>query len=135
MTTKEPWYKHAVFYEIFVRAFNDSNGDGIGDLQGLVDKLDYLQKLGVTALWLLPITNSPLRDDGYDVSDHYHLYSGYGQMEDFHLFVSEAHRRDLKVVVELIPNHTSNQHAWFQASRDPNHPEHARYRDWYVWAG
>ncbi len=129
----ESWYKHAIFYEIYVRAFYDSNNDGIGDLCGLTEKLDYLQKLGVNALWLLPITNSPLRDDGYDVSDHYHLYPGYGDMQDFHLFVEEAHKRDMKVVVELIPNHTSDQHYWFQASRDPNHPEHARYRDWYVW--
>jgi maltose alpha-D-glucosyltransferase / alpha-amylase len=131
--SKELWYKQAVLYEIYVRAFSDSNGDGIGDIRGLIGKLDYLQQLGVTALWLLPITNSPLRDDGYDVSDYYQLYPGYGNLDDFHLFVEEAHKRDMKVVVELIPNHTSDQNLWFQASRDPQHPEHARYRDWYVW--
>lgn len=131
--SQEPWYKQAIFYEIYVRAFADSNDDGIGDLRGMTGKLDYLQKLGVTALWMLPITNSPLRDDGYDVSDHFNIYPGYGNMDDFRALVEEAHRRGLKIVVELIPNHTSNQHSWFQASRDPNHPEHTRYRDWYVW--
>jgi maltose alpha-D-glucosyltransferase / alpha-amylase len=128
------WYQDAVFYELYVRAFYDSNGDGIGDLPGVTAKLDYLQALGIDAVWLLPITDSPLRDDGYDVSDHYHLYPPYGSIDDFRTLVAEAHRRGLKIVVELIPNHTSDQHAWFQASRDPAHPEHARYRDYYVWS-
>lgn len=128
------WFKDAVFYEIFVRSFADSNGDGIGDLAGLTSRLDYLRGLGVDALWLLPITPSPLRDDGYDVSDHYHIHPDYGTLDDFHTLVTEAHRRGLRVIVELIPNHTSDQHPWFQASRDPSHPEHRRYRDWYVWS-
>ncbi len=134
MTTNPLWYKDAVFYELFVRAFADSNGDGIGDLAGLTAKLDYLQWLGVDVVWLLPICRSPLRDDGYDVSDYTAIHPDYGSIEDFRALVAEAHRRCLKVVVELIPNHTSDQNAWFQASRDPNHPEHARYRDWYVWS-
>jgi maltose alpha-D-glucosyltransferase/alpha-amylase len=128
------WYQNAVFYEVFVRAFADSNGDGIGDLPGLMSKLDYLQDLGVDTLWLLPITPSPLRDDGYDVSDHFNIHPDYGTLDDFRRLVSEAHRRDLRIVVELVPNHTSDQHPWFQASRDPQHPEHAKYRDWYVWS-
>lgn len=128
------WYKDAVFYELYVRAFSDSNNDGIGDLAGVTTRLDYLQELGVNTIWLLPITNSPLRDDGYDVSDHYNLYPPYGSLEDFHALVHEAHRRQLRIMVELVPNHTSDQHAWFQASRDPNHPEHARYSDYYVWS-
>jgi maltose alpha-D-glucosyltransferase/alpha-amylase len=128
------WYKSAIFYEVFVRAFADSNGDGIGDLPGLVSRLDYLQDLGVDVLWLLPITPSPLRDHGYDVSDYFGIHPDYGTLQDFRTLVTEAHRRGLRIVVELIPNHTSDQHPWFQASRDPLHPEHARYRDWYVWS-
>jgi maltose alpha-D-glucosyltransferase / alpha-amylase len=128
------WYKNAVFYEVSVRAFYDSNGDGQGDLRGVTQKLDYLQKLGVTTIWLLPITNSPLRDDGYDVSDHYNLYPPYGEMADFRLLVDEAHRRGLRIMVELVPNHTSDQHPWFQASSNPEHPEHERYREYYVWS-
>ena len=129
-----PWYKNAVFYEVFVRAFADSNGDGIGDLPGLTSRLDYLQDLGADALWLLPIAPSPLRDHGYDVSDYVGVRPDYGTLEDFHALVTKAHQRGLRIVVELIPNHTSDQHPWFQASRDPHHPEHARYRDWYVWS-
>ncbi len=134
MTNSATWYQTAVFYEVFVRAFADSNGDGIGDLPGLMSKLDYLQDLGVDTLWLLPITPSPLRDDGYDVSGHFSVHPDYGTLDDFRRLVSEAHRRDLRIVVELVPNHTSDQHPWFQASRDPQHPEHAKYRDWYVWS-
>jgi maltose alpha-D-glucosyltransferase/alpha-amylase len=128
------WYQDAVFYEVFVRAFADSDGDGIGDLPGLMSRLDYLQELGVDTVWLLPITPSPLRDDGYDVSDHFNVHPDYGTLADFRQLVTEAQRRGLRVVVELIPNHTSDQHPWFQASRDPQQPDHARYRDWYVWS-
>jgi maltose alpha-D-glucosyltransferase/alpha-amylase len=128
------WYRAAVFYEVFVRAFSDSNGDGIGDLPGLMSRLDYVQALGVDTVWLLPITPSPLRDDGYDVSDHFNVHPDYGTLQDFRHLVAEAHRRGLRIVVELIPNHTSDQHPWFQASRDPAHPDHARYSDWYVWS-
>jgi maltose alpha-D-glucosyltransferase / alpha-amylase len=128
------WYQDAVLYEVFVRAFADSNGDGIGDLPGLLSRLDYLQDLGIDTIWLLPITPSPLRDHGYDVSDHFKIHPDYGTLADFHQLVLEAHRRGLRVVVELIPNHTSDQHPWFQASRNPQHPEHATYRDWYVWS-
>ena len=128
------WYKDAVFYEVFVRAFADGNGDGIGDLPGLTSRLDYLQDLGVDCLWLLPIYPSPLRDDGYDVSDYYHIHPDYGTVDDLQTLVHEAHHRGLRVIMDLIPNHTSDQHPWFQASRDPSHPEHAKYHDWYVWS-
>ncbi|RLC86519.1 MAG: maltose alpha-D-glucosyltransferase [Chloroflexi bacterium] len=127
------WYKDAIFYEVCVRAFADSNGDGTGDLPGLTSKLEYLQELGVDAIWMLPIFPSPLRDDGYDVSDYFSIHPDYGTLDDFRALVAEAHRRGLRILVELIPNHTSDQHPWFQASRDPEHPEHAKYRDWYVW--
>ena len=133
--TRDPlWYRDAIFYEVFVRAYADSNGDGIGDLAGLTGKLDYLQWLGVDAIWMLPIFPSPLRDDGYDVADFFAVHPDYGSLDDVRTLIAEAHRRGLRIVVELIPNHTSDQHPWFQASRDPHHPEHATYRDWYVWS-
>lgn len=128
------WYKDAIFYEVFVRAFADSNGDGIGDLAGLTSRLDYLQALGVNTLWLLPICPSPLRDHGYDVADYVNIHPDYGTLADFKVLLAEAHRRGLRLLVELVVNHTSDQHPWFQASRDPQHPEHAQYRDWYVWS-
>jgi len=128
------WYRDAVFYEVFVRAFADSNGDGIGDLPGLTSKLDYLRWLGVDAIWMLPICPSPLRDDGYDVSDYFDVHPDYGALADVRRLIEEAHQRGLRIIVELIPNHTSDQNAWFQASRDPSHPQHERYRDWYVWS-
>ena len=119
MNTDPLWYKDAVFYEVFVRAFADSNGDGIGDLAGLTAKLDYLQWLGVDAVWMLPIFPSPLRDDGYDVADYCAVHPDYGTLDDVRRLIEEAHRRDLRIIVELIPNHTSDQNAWFQASRNP----------------
>lgn len=131
---KTDWYKDAVFYEVQVRAFCDSNGDGKGDLAGLTSKLDYLQALGVDTIWMLPIFPSPLRDDGYDVADYTSIHSHFGDLEDFKVLLEAAHARGLRVLVELVVNHTSDQHPWFQASRDPNHPEHAKYRDWYVWS-
>lgn len=134
MENKEHWFKRTVIYELNVRSFYDANGDGIGDLQGVTARLDYLKKLGVETIWLLPITNSPLRDGGYDVCDHYNIHPAYGSLDDFHTLVEEAHKRGLKIMVELIPNHTSDQHPWFLASRDPSHPEHRKYRDYYVWS-
>ena len=134
MNTSQYWYKSAIFYELYVRAFKDSNADGWGDLKGVTEKLDYLQDLGVDAIWLLPISPSPLRDDGYDVSDYYGILPQYGTMDDFRELVRLAHARNLKMIVELVPNHTSDQHPWFQASRDPNHPEHEKYKDYYVWS-
>jgi len=128
------WYKDSVFYEVSVRAYADSNADGIGDLPGLTSKLDHIAALGVDCIWLLPIYPSPLGDDGYDVSDFTAIHPDYGAVADFRNLVEEAHRRGLRVIADLIPNHSSNQHPWFQASRDPRHPEHAKYRDWYVWS-
>jgi maltose alpha-D-glucosyltransferase/alpha-amylase len=126
------WYKDAIFYELHVRAFCDSNGDGIGDFRGLAQKLDYLQDLGVTVLWLLPFYPSPLRDDGYDIADYTGVHATYGTLADVRLLVREAHRRGLRVVTELVCNHTSDQHAWFQAARraKPGSPA----RNFYVWS-
>jgi maltose alpha-D-glucosyltransferase/alpha-amylase len=133
MSAHDPlWYKDAVVYELHVKAYFDSNEDGIGDFQGLTRKLDYLQDLGVTALWLLPFYPSPLRDDGYDIADYLAVNPTFGAMADFRAFVREAHRRGLKVITELVINHTSDQHPWFQRARRAR-PESAA-REFYVWS-
>jgi maltose alpha-D-glucosyltransferase/alpha-amylase len=126
------WYKDAVIYELHVRAFKDSNGDGIGDLPGLIQKLDYLQDLGVTCIWLLPFFPSPLKDDGYDIADYMNVHPTYGTIDDFQALLAGAHDRDLQVMIELVVNHTSDQHPWFQAARNapPDSPE----RNFYVWS-
>jgi maltose alpha-D-glucosyltransferase/alpha-amylase len=124
------WYKTAVFYELNVRGFRDGSGDGKGDFPGLNERLDYLQWLGVDCLWLLPMYDSPLRDGGYDVSDFFSVHPDYGTLGDFVQFVEEAHRRGLRVVADLVMNHTSDQHPWFQESRQPG----SARRDWYVWS-
>jgi maltose alpha-D-glucosyltransferase/alpha-amylase len=126
------WYKDGIIYQTHVRAFFDSNGDGIGDFQGLAKKLDYLQDLGINILWLLPFYPSPLRDDGYDIADYTAVNPSYGTLADFKVFLKEAHRRGIKVVTELVINHTSDQHAWFQKSRraKPGTP----WREFYVWS-
>ena len=125
------WYKRAVFYEVLVRGFYDSNGDGVGDLTGLTGKLDYLKWLGVDCLWLPPFYASPLRDGGYDVSHYCEVLPEFGTIEQFTTFLEEAHARDLRVIVDFVMNHTSDQHMWFQESRsDPDGP----YGDYYVWS-
>jgi maltose alpha-D-glucosyltransferase/alpha-amylase len=126
------WFKNAIIYEVPVRAFADSNGDGIGDFRGLAEKLDYLQDLGITALWLLPFFPSPLRDDGYDIADYTSVNSIYGNLEDFKAFLDAAHERDIRVIIELIVNHTSDQHPWFQRARKA--PKDSPERDFYVWS-
>ena len=126
------WYKDAVIYELHIKAFRDGNGDGIGDFTGLLQSLDYLQDLGVTAIWLLPFYPSPLRDDGYDISDYYHIHRSYGDITQFRTFLEEAHRRNLKVITELVINHTSDQHPWFQRARHA--PADSDERNFYVWS-
>src|ERR1700691_4243728 len=111
------WYKDAVIYELHVRAFADSNADGIGDFQGLLSRLDYLQELGVTCLWLLPFFPSPLRDDGYDIADYTSVNPSYGTLDDFRQFLTEAHLRNMQVLIEMVINHTSDQHPWFRRAR------------------
>ncbi len=131
MCADDLWYKDAVFYELHVKAFYDSNGDGVGDFRGLMEKLDYLQDLGVDCLWLLPFYPSPLRDDGYDISDFYGVHPLYGTLADFRAFLRAAHHRRIRVIADLVMNHTSDQHPWFQdARRSPN----SRYRNYYVWS-
>jgi maltose alpha-D-glucosyltransferase/alpha-amylase len=125
------WYKGAVFYEVLVRAFNDSNGDGTGDLRGLAERLDYIEWLGVDCLWLPPFYASPLRDGGYDISDFRAVLPEFGTVEDFVYLLDEAHRRGIRVITDLVLNHTSDSHPWFQQSRsDPDGP----YSDYYVWS-
>ncbi len=126
------WYRDAVIYQLHVKAFFDSNNDGVGDLKGLTAKLDYIRDLGVNGLWLLPFYPSPLKDDGYDISNYHGVHPQYGTVADFRLFMREAHRRGLKVLTELVVNHTSDQHPWFQAARRA--PPGSRKRDWYVWS-
>ncbi len=126
------WFKDAIIYELSVRAFYDSNSDGIGDFPGLVQKLDYLEDLGINTIWLLPFFPSPLRDDGFDVSEYCDIHPDYGTLADFKLFLKEAHRRGLKVITELILNHTSDQHPWFQKSRKAR--SGSKYKDYYVWS-
>jgi len=125
------WYQEAVFYEVYVRAFSDSNEDGFGDLRGLTDRLDYLSSLGVNCIWLLPIYPSPLKDDGYDVADYLDVHPHYGNLDDFKTLVNAVHERNMKIIADFIPNHTSDQHWWFRESRSSRTNP---YRDYYVWS-
>ena len=127
----DDWYRDAVVYELHVKAFSDGNGDGMGDFSGLMQKLGYLQGLGVNCLWLLPFYPSPLKDDGYDIADYCGVHPDYGTLDDFQAFLDEAHRRGIRVITELVLNHTSDQHPWFQEARQ--HPA-SPYRAYYVWS-
>ena len=125
------WYKDAIIYQVHVRAFHDGNGDGIGDFLGLEQKLDYLQELGITAIWLMPFFPSPLRDDGYDIADYNSVHPSYGTLVHFRKLLDSAHQRGIRVIIEMVLNHTSDQHPWFQEARSSqNNPR----RDWYVWS-
>jgi maltose alpha-D-glucosyltransferase / alpha-amylase len=132
LSTVAPWYQDAVFYEAHVRAFADSDGDGVGDFRGLSRKLDYLAELGITALWILPFYPSPLRDDGYDISDYRRVHEAYGSLRDFKAVLRGAHERGIKVVTELVLAHTSDDHPWFQRAR--RSPKGSAYRDFYTWS-
>ena len=125
------WYKDAIVYQLHVKAFHDSTDDGMGDFAGLTERLDYIADLGVTAVWLLPFYPSPLRDDGYDIADYTRVHPDYGTLRDFRTFVREAHRRGLRVITELVINHTSDQHPWFVEARSSRKSPR---RDWYVWS-
>jgi maltose alpha-D-glucosyltransferase/alpha-amylase len=131
MTDSSLWFKQAIFYEVNVRAFADGNGDGHGDFIGLTSKLDYLKELGVDCLWLMPMYPSPLLDDGYDIADYYGVHPDYGTLDDLKTFLKEAHARGLRVIADLVLNHTSDQHPWFRAARADRH---SPYHDYYVWS-
>src|SRR5690606_24839409 len=125
------WYKNAIIYSLDLETFMDVNGDGIGDFEGLMRRLDYLHALGVDALWLAPFQPSPNLDNGYDIADYYGVDPRFGSSGDFVAFMHQAGRRGLKVLIDLVVNHTSNRHPWFEAARsDPDSP----YRDWYIWS-
>ena len=126
------WYKDAIIYELHIKAFHDSDDDGIGDFGGLIAKLDYLQDLGITAIWLLPFYPSPMKDDGYDIADYFNIHPSYGTLHDFREFLRQAHRRGIRVITELVLNHLSDQHPWFQRARQskPGSP----WRDYIVWS-
>ncbi|MCI0463091.1 MAG: glucohydrolase, partial [Gemmataceae bacterium] len=126
------WYKDAILYEVHVRAFHDNIGDGVGDFRGLTQKLDYLQDLGITAIWLLPFYPSPLKDDGYDIANYTNIHPNYGTLADFKEFLEAAHQRGLRVITELVINHTSDQHPWFQRAR--RSPAGSPERNFYVWS-
>jgi trehalose-6-phosphate hydrolase len=130
MKNKEPWWKRSVVYQIYPKSFNDTTGNGTGDIQGIIDRLDYLKKLGVDVLWLTPIYDSPQRDNGYDIRNYYEIFHEYGTMDDFDRLLQEAHDRDLKIIMDIVVNHTSTEHEWFEQSRfSKDNP----YRDFYIW--
>ena len=126
---REAWERGVVFYEIFVRSFYDTNADGIGDFNGITSKLDYLQELGIGGIWLMPIHPSPSYH-GYDVTDYYAVNPEYGTMEDFKRLLDEAHKRDIKIIIDFVMNHTSSRHPWFQSALTPG----SEYHDWYKWS-
>ncbi|MFH0993594.1 MAG: alpha-glucosidase, partial [bacterium] len=127
------WWQQRNIYQIYLRSFFDSDDNGIGDLNGVIAKLPYLQKLGIGVLWISPHYDSPMDDNGYDVRNHYAVSSDYGTLEDFRHLLAEAHQRDIRVIADLVLNHTSNEHAWFLAAKNPAHPDHAKYHDYYIW--
>src|SRR2546422_6029738 len=127
-----PWWQTGVIYQIYPRSFQDSNGDGVGDLPGIITRLDYLQWLGVAAIWISPIYPSPMADFGYDVSNYTEIHPLLGTLKDFDRLIAEAHRRGLRVLLDYVPNHTSDQHPWFVESRlSRDNPK----REWYIWRG
>ena len=129
-TTERKWWKEAVVYQIYPRSFKDDNGDGIGDLKGIISKLDYIKSLGVNVVWLNPIYSSPNDDNGYDISDYRNIMKDFGTMADFDTLLSEMHRRNIRLVMDLVVNHTSDEHPWFQQSRSSRTNP---YRDYYHW--
>ncbi|GAM60430.1 alpha-glucosidase [Vibrio ishigakensis] len=124
------WWKELVAYQIYPRSFMDSNGDGIGDLNGITSKLDYLKDLGIGLIWICPMYSSPNADNGYDISDYHGILDEFGTMEDFDRLLAETHKRGMKLILDLVPNHTSDEHAWFEESRSS---KDSPKRDWYIW--
>jgi maltose alpha-D-glucosyltransferase/alpha-amylase len=131
-TNDDAWYKDAIIYEVHVRAYADSDADGRGDIAGLTSKLEYIKDLGVTAVWLLPFYKSPLKDDGYDIAEYTSVHEDYGTINDFKVLIEKAHRLGLKIITELVLNHTSDQHPWFQRSRTA--PKGSYWHNFYTWS-
>lgn len=130
---KRKWWQDAIIYQLYIRSFKDSNNDGIGDFQGIISKLDYLNDLGVNALWISPHYESPMDDNGYDISDFYKVSKDYGTIEDVKELIKKAHALDIKIIFDLVLNHTSDEIEWFKAAKDPNHKDHIKYHDYYIW--
>ena len=130
---KRKWWQDAIIYQCYIRSFKDGNNDGIGDFKGLTSKLDYLNDLGIDAIWVSPHYQSPMDDNGYDISDFYKVSEDYGTLEDVKYFIKEAHSKNIRVIFDLVLNHTSDEHEWFKAACDPQHPEHDKYHDYYIW--
>lgn len=130
----EQWWKYGHFAHIYPRSYQDSDGDGIGDLRGIESRLNHLKEMDVTALWLSPIFKSPQVDFGYDISDYYQIDPIFGTMEDLEQLIESCHKIGIRLILDFVPNHTSDKHRWFQASMDPDDPDHAKYRDFYVWS-
>ena len=130
MHDEKQWWKEAVVYQIYPKSFKDSNGDGIGDLGGILEKLDYLEYLGIDVIWLSPIYQSPNCENGYDISDYRKIMDEFGTMDEFDLLLEESHKRGIKIILDLVVNHTSDEHSWFQKSIDP---EENPYWDYYIW--
>ncbi|MBN2503730.1 MAG: alpha-glucosidase, partial [Bacilli bacterium] len=130
---KHKWWMNANIYQVYVRSFLDTNNDGIGDINGIAQKLEYIKKLGINVIWISPHYDSPMDDNGYDVRDFYRVSSDYGTIDDFRVLLSEAHALKIKVVIDLVLNHTSDEHQWFTAAKDPTNPQHKKYHDYYIW--
>lgn len=130
---RRKYWQDTIIYQIYLRSFNDSNHDGIGDLQGVIEKLDYLKDLGAETLWLSPHYDSPMDDNGYDIRDHYKVSPDYGTIDDFKELLDKAHARGMYVITDLVLNHTSDEHPWFEAAKDPSHPDHDKYHDYFIW--
>ncbi len=128
---QQQWWKGAVIYQIYPRSFQDTNGDGIGDLPGIINRLDYIKSLGVDAIWISPFFKSPMKDFGYDISDYRDIDPMFGNLDDFDTLIAQAHQRDIKIIIDQVLSHTSNEHQWFIESRENTHNDKA---DWYVWA-
>ncbi|WP_262890458.1 alpha-amylase family glycosyl hydrolase [Rhodocytophaga rosea] len=127
---KPLWWQKGIIYEIYLRSFKDSNGDGIGDLKGIISELDYLKWLGIDAIWITPFNPSPMKDFGYDISDYTGVHPLFGNMQDFELLLEETHKRGLKLIIDIVPNHTSSEHPWFlESASSRDNPK----RDWYLW--
>lgn len=130
----EEWWEHAHIYQVFPLSFQDSDGNGYGDLRGIIERLPYIKSLGATAVWLQPIYPSPLGDSGYDITDYKNINPLLGTLDDFDELVDECHDRDMKVILDYVPNHTSSEHPWFKASSNPNDPNYEQYKDYYIWS-
>lgn len=129
----DEWWEYGHFYQIYPRSFQDSDGDGIGDLTGITQRLPHLKDLGVTGVWLSPIFESPMFDFGYDISDFRKIQPEYGTMEDFERLIQQCKELDIKLILDFVPNHSSSEHQWFKKASNPNDPEHKKYRDYYIW--